>query len=164
MDKLVAVIGRAHGLRGEVCIHLHTDQPEVRFAPGESLTTVPSEVGPLTIATVRPDRGRLFVTFVGVDDRNGADALRGVELHGAAFAETDAWYLDDLRGLRVVTTGGEDKGEVVGLVHGPAQDLLEVRDATSKICLVPLVAAIVTEVDIAGGMVVVDPPEGLFEL
>ena len=42
MELTVAKIGRAHGLRGEVALDLRTDTPELRFAVGETLRTVPA--------------------------------------------------------------------------------------------------------------------------
>ena len=80
MELTVARGGKAHGLRGEVSLDLRTDDPETRLAVGATLPTEPADAGPLTVASVRVHQGRWLVRFDGVDDRNAAEALRGVEL------------------------------------------------------------------------------------
>ncbi len=106
--------------------------------------------------------------FEGVDDRNAAEELVKAILWidqdaEAAPAEDDAWYDHQLVGLDVVRDGAVI-GRVARVDHFPAQDLLIVRMAgEEREVLVPFVGAIVPEVDIAGGRVVVTPPAGLFE-
>lgn len=166
MDRVVARVGRAHGLRGEVTVEVRTDVPEQRFVEGVRFTTDPVERGPLTLRDAREHNGVLLLTFEGVTDRTAAEGLRGtllmLDLGGSD--EPDAWYDDELIGLRAERTDGALLGEVVGLHTGGAQDLLEVRPhgATDTV-LVPFVSALVPEVDVAGGRVVLDPPGGLFE-
>ena len=168
MQLVVARVGRAHGIRGEVSIEVRTDAPEERFVPGATFTTEPVGSGPLTIRTVRDHNGTLLLTFEGVTDRSHAEGLRNVRLvvDAEAEAETgeeDAWYDHELVGLRAVTADGAELGTVVAVDHLPAQDLLVVRRSGAPDVLVPFVAAIVPEVDVAGGRVVLDPPGGLFE-
>ena len=80
-----------------------------------------------------------------------------------ASDEDDAWYEDELVGLRVRSPQGDDLGEVARLDTGGAQDLLVVRRPDGPNVLVPFVRALVPEVDVPGGFVVVDPPGGLFD-
>lgn len=163
MQLTVARIGRAHGLRGEVALDLRTDSAPDRLAVGASLRTEPADVGPLTVAGSRVQQGRWYVTFAGVADRTAAEALRGVELvvDAPASDEDDAWYPHELAGLRAEHVDGRVVGEVVGLEHAPAHDLLVVREPDGARTLVPFVRAIVPVVDVAGGRVVLDPPGGL---
>ena len=160
MQVLVATVGRAHGLRGEVALDVRTDDPGHRLAVGTVLDT---DRGPLTITKVREQSGRLVVAFAEVGDRTAAEALRGVELvvDVTASDEEDAWYPFELVGLRAERTDGTLVGEVIGLEHMPAQDLLVVRETTGERTLVPFVRAIVPVVDVPGGRVVLDPPAGL---
>lgn len=163
VDVTVARIGRAHGLRGDVVLDIRTDDPAARLAPGMVLRTEPAELGPLTIDRVRNDSGRWYAAFVGHTDRTAAEALRGVALvvASADVVEEDAWYAAELRGLRAEGLDGDLLGEVVGLQHRPAQDLLEVRVLDGSVALVPFVRQIVPVVDVAGGRIVLDPPAGL---
>ena len=106
------------------------------------------------------------MTFAEVADRNVAEAVRGlllaVDVDPAEVPEDpEEFYDHQLVGLRVVTSDGADVGELAEVVHGPAQDLLSVRAADGREILVPFVAALVPEVDVAGGRVVVEDLPGL---
>ena len=169
MQIAIGQIARAHGVRGEVTVMVRTDEPDVRFVPGASLATEPPERGPLTVAATRWHSGRLIVTFEGVRDRNAAEDLRGTLLvldsaQIAAPAEPDEFYDHQLIGLEVVTATGESVGQVTDVLHY-GQDLLVVRPGPGGAgeTLVPFVSAIVTDVDVPGGRLVIDPPPGLLD-
>jgi len=165
MELVVARVGRPHGVRGEVSVEVRTDDPDSRFFPGALLTTDPAGAGPLTIETVRDHNGRLLMTFEEVPDRSGAEELRGVLLltDVSGDDEEDAWYDHELVGLRVEDATGTRVGEVTGVEHGSAQDLLVLRLSDGRTGRIPFVAALVPVVDTEGGRVVVDPPPGLFD-
>lgn len=172
---VVARIGRPHGLRGEVTVRLHTDEPERRFADGAVLETE-ADAGSgvprtLTVRSTRVHRGIWLLAFAEIPDRTGAESLRGTRLV-VEGAEPDLVPEDDddvftegqLVGLAVVDPAGERLGEVAGLELGAAQDRLVVRLPDGRRALVPFVEAIVPEVDVDGGRVVVDAPPGLLDL
>lgn len=162
MEVIVARLGRAHGLRGELRLDVRTDAPERRLAVGAVLATEPATAGPLTVTRLRLDGGVWYAAFAEVLDRTAAEALRGVALLAPAESgEEDAWYPHELSGLRVELRDGTEVGRVEGLEHLPAQDLLVVRERTGERTLVPFVRAIVPVVDVAGGRVVLEPPGGL---
>lgn len=165
MDVRVATIASAQGLRGEVMINLTTDSPEDRIFPGATLRTQPAERGPLEVEKVRVHKGRLAVKFRQASDRTQAEALRGTDLlvdTADIPPEDDAWYRDELTGLAVVDTHGRALGQVCDLTTGDAQDLLHVQ-CDGREVLVPFVYEIVPRVDVEAGLVVVDPPGGLFD-
>lgn len=165
MRIAVGRIGRAHGVRGDVTLDVRTDDPDVRFAPGSQLFTGESGTGSLVVARARWHSGRLLVGFEGVADRNAAEAIRGTVLYRDdqdRVEEDDAWYDHDLIGCTVRTAGGL-VGEVVDVVHLPAQDLLSVRMSDGASRLVPLVAELVPEVDLAARTVTVADVPGLLD-
>jgi 16S rRNA processing protein RimM len=167
MRALVARVGKAHGLRGEVTVQLHTQDPYGRFVPGVPLHVDPPQAGPLTLRSARSHNGTWLLAFHEASDREAAERLRGVRLFVDLADEPtdeDSWYEDELRGLRVVDPAGAVLGEVAGLLTRPVQDLLVVRLTDGREALVPFVAALVPVVDPAGGRVVVDAPAGLFDL
>ncbi len=173
MLLVVGQVIRPHGIRGEVLVDVRTDDPAARYVAGSVLHTDPASAGPLTIEYARPHttagRQRLIVAFDGVPDRDAAEALRGVVLSAEvdeALPATgpDEYHDVQLIGLAVVTPDGERIGEVVRIEHAPASELLVVRRPGAKDALVPFVKAIVPEVDLDRGLVVVTPPGGLFEL
>lgn len=163
MELTVATIGRAHGLRGEVALDLRTDDPELRLADGEVLRTVPASAGPLTVVSSRIQNGRWHVAFAEIGDRTAAEKSRGIELvvDVDASDEDDAWYPHELAGLRAELTDGTVVGEIVGLDHLPAYDMLVLRETDGTRTLVPFVRVMVPVVDVPGGRVVLDPPGGL---
>jgi len=169
MQLVIGRIIRAHGIRGEVVVQVTTDEPATRYTAGATLATDPAAAGPLTIESVRPHQGRLIIAFDGVLDRDGAEALRGLRLcidSGDVAPPTDPdEFLDfQLVGLTAVDRAGENLGEVVGVEHGPAADLLVLRRTDGGRALVPFVRAIVPTVDLDAGRVVLTPPEGLLDL
>lgn len=174
-STVVARIGKPHGLWGEVTVRLHTDEPELRLADGSVLgTEAPAGSGvprSLTVRSTRVHNGIWLVAFEEVPDRTGAEGLRGTRLVLAGDApevadtdDEDTFTEAELVGLAVHDPSGARIGEVTGLVLGAAQDRLAVRLADGRTGEVPFVAALVPEVDVAGGRVVVDAPGGLFDL
>ena len=166
MDAIVGVIERPHGVRGEVAVELRTDEPERRFAPGEVLR---EDAGTrlFTVLSVRDHSGRLLIRFAELLDRESAEAARGTVLVASIDpnerpAEPDAFYDRQLIGLRAITPDGTDVGSVEAVLHLPAQDVLEIEtvDGTR---LVPLVAALVSNVDLEAGCLTVVDIAGLLD-
>jgi 16S rRNA processing protein RimM len=167
MQLVVGRVGRPHGIRGDVAVQVRTDDPGLRFAPGAVLATDPAAIGPLTVRSARWHSGRLLVSFDGVTDRGLAEGLTGTFLvvDSAVVgppADPDEFNDHDLIGLQAVTTAGDLVGTVRDVLHH-GQDLLVIRQAAGAgdDALVPFVMAIVPEVDIAAGRLVIDPPPGL---
>jgi 16S rRNA processing protein RimM len=172
-STVIARIGKPHGLLGEVTVQLHTDEPERRLAVG---TAIDTEAAPgtgvpraLTVRSTRVHNGVWLVAFEEVPDRTGAESLRGTRLVvDAADAlpddEDDVFTEDQLRGLTVVDPAGAVLGEVGGLELGAAQDRLVILLPDGREAQVPFVTALVPEVDLEGGRVVVDAPPGLLDL
>ncbi len=147
-------IGRAHGLRGEVSVAAITNRAE-RFAPGSVLYAGERE---LHIASAREHQDRWLVRFEGVDDRNAAEALRGVLLtaDAAASEDDDELWVHELIGADVFDRAGARIGAVTAVEANPAHDLI-VLDTGA---LVPVVFV----VEHGDGRIVVDVPEGLLDL
>jgi len=189
MLLVVGQIGKPHGVRGEVSVAVRTDEPEERFAAGSVFTTeVPRDrrvtAGPaaavspgvvyqvpssLVVESVRWHQGRAIVQFEGAYDRNVAEALRGVLLQVdsatlSAPADPDEFHDHQLVGLRVVSIDGDDLGTVARIDHAPASDLVVLDKSGGGTALIPFVNQLVPTVDVPGGKIVVDLPEGLLDL
>lgn len=171
VDVVVGRIGKAHGLSGEVSIEVRTDDPDRRFAPGTRLLTDPPEHGPLIVRSARWGSGRLHLSFEGASDRTTAEALRGVLLAvsvdpAARPEDPEEYYDHQLVGLTAVAGEAgstEQVGEVVAVLHLPGQDTLVIRRADGTEVLVPFVADIVPDIDLAGGQLRLTPPTGLLD-
>lgn len=169
MRVVVARVGRALGVKGDVLVDVLTDEPERRLVAGAVLHVMGSD-RTVAIESERPHGGRLCVHFVGIDDRTAAEALTGLMLEaeraqGERPEDPDEYYDDDLIGLEVVTEDGERIGAVTEVLHLPAQDVLAVRAAPdSPEILVPFVAEIVPAVDLDARRILITPPPGLLDV
>jgi 16S rRNA processing protein RimM len=170
---IVGRIGRPHGIRGEVVIGVRTDEPDLRFAVGATVDAGPTPDdppaghAPLRVASARWHSGQLLVGFAGVTDRTAAGELTGSWLSVdssqlPAVPDPDEFRDHELIGLSVRTSAGQAVGTVTDVLHY-GQDLLVVRHPDGQEYLVPFVTAIVPEVDVAAGLLVIDPPPGLLD-
>jgi 16S rRNA processing protein RimM len=170
-DRLVVIgeIARPHGLRGEVRVTPLTDRPE-RF---ETVTEcvlwdeAHDTREPRRITGVRRQGAAVLLSLAGCETVEAAGALIGCLV---ALPEAEAmplppshFYPWQLEGCRVLTEAGREVGRVTRVEQAPAQDLWVVSDGTRE-RLIPAVAEIVLEVDLAGGRVVIRPPDGLLDL
>ncbi|MFG2656205.1 ribosome maturation factor RimM [Streptomyces sp. NPDC048425] len=168
MQLVVARIGRAHGIKGEVTVEVRTDEPELRLGPGAVLATDPASTGPLTIETGRVHSGRLLLRFEGVRDRTAAEALRNTLLIANVDPEElpedeDEYYDHQLMDLDVVTTDGVEVGRITEISHLPSQDLFIVERPDGSEVMIPFVEEIVTEIDLEEQRAIIDPPPGLID-
>lgn len=168
MRVVVARVGRALGVKGDVLVDVLTDEPERRLIPGAELFVM-GEQRRLRIETERQHGGRLCVHFAGIDDRSDAEQLTGLMLEAERSADErpedpDEFYDDALLGLEVVTRDGTCVGAITEVLHLPGQDVLAVRaEPGAPEILVPFVAEIVPVVDLEARRIVIDPPAGLLE-
>ena len=159
-------IGAAHGIRGDVRVKAFGESP-ADFARYSPLASPDGRV--FEIDALRPAAGgspdMLVVHFKGIDTRNAAEVLNGIELfvprERLGKTDADEYFHADLIGLDAVTTEGEPLGTVIRVQNFGAGDLLEVAPRRGDTLLVPFTKAVVPEVDLAGRRVVVDPPPGL---
>jgi 16S rRNA processing protein RimM len=170
MQLVVGRITRPHGVRGELAVEVRTDDPELRLAAGAVLATDPAAAGPLTVVRARWHSGRLLLSFDGISDRDQADELRGVLLVVDSAdledpADPDEFRDHQLIGLTVLGPDGEPVGEVADVLHY-GQDLLVIAGTGKRAgaeIMVPFVAELVPEIDLAARRLVVDPPAGLLD-
>ncbi len=157
-------IGAASGVRGGVHIHPFADDPHQWstlahwWLGSDGDAAACWQQRKLIGCSLR--NGRLTARLEGVADRNAAEALSGV-LVGAprsALPPTaeDEYYWADLLGLAVSNTRHQPLGRIVGLIETPANAVLQVADGNGGERLLPFVAAVVLEVDLAGGRMTVD--------
>ncbi|MFP3987631.1 ribosome maturation factor RimM [Streptomyces sp. E11-3] len=168
MQLVVARIGRAHGIKGEVTVEVRTDEPELRLAPGAVLATDPAATGPLTIETGRVHSGRLLLRFAGVRDRTAAEALRNTLLIADVDPDEqpedpDEYYDHQLMDLDVVLTDGTEVGRITEVSHLASQDLFIVERPDGTEVMIPFVEEIVTGIDLDKQQAVIDPPPGLID-
>jgi 16S rRNA processing protein RimM len=154
---LVAQIGAAHGIRGEVRLRSFTADPLAikHYGPLETEDGAQS----LVIETLRPHKEALVVRFAGIADRNAAERLRNQNLYvpRARLPATEAgeYYHADLIGLAAEAPDGRTLGTVIALHNFGAGDLVEVKPPDGPPVMLPFTESVVPIVDIAGGRIVV---------
>lgn len=161
----VGVIVGPHGIRGQVRVKSFTAEPEDITAYGP-MTDETGRVFDLDV--VGRSKGVVLCVVAGVDDRNGAEALRGVRLHVARAVlpepdEDDEFYHADLIGLVVEFADGVALGRVAAVYDFGAGDVLEVRADNGGVTMVPFTREAVPVIDIAGGRLVAERLPGLVE-
>lgn len=156
----IGVIAGVHGVRGLVRIKSFTDAPEDVAAYGP--VTDASGTRRFTIEAKGTVRGMVLAHIDGVDDRDAAGRLRGVELYVDREAlpapDVDEYYHADLIGLDVETRDGAHLGTVQAVQNYGAGDILEVARDDGGVDMLPFTHAVVPEVDLAGRRLVVEPP------
>lgn len=157
----VGVITGVRGIKGEVRIKSFTEVPEDVAAYGPVFDRTGERRFDLRVVGVQ--KGLVVARIKGVGDRNAAEALKRTELFIGRDQlpppEEDEYYLADLEGLRAATVAGDDLGIVRGAYDFGAGAVLELDGGI----MVPFNRDVVSEVDMEGGRLVIDPPEGLLE-
>ena len=161
----VGVITGAHGVRGLLRVKSFTAEPEAVAAYGP----LEDERGErrFELELVGAVKGVLLARLAGIADRDAAERLKGVRLYLRRDAlpapGEEEYYHADLLGLAVVLGDGTPFGRVKAVHDFGAGDSLEVERPQGGVVLVPFTRAVVPVVDIAGGRLVVAPPEGLLD-
>ena len=164
-DKVcVGAIGGSFGVKGEVRLKSFCADPEA-IADYAPLTTEDGATA-YTVTLTGQIKNGLSARLGGVKTKKEADALKGVRLYAPRdrlpALPDDEFYHADLIGLTILDTGGTELGRVKAVLNHGADDLLEVHmPGSPKTFLLPFTRACVPTVDLAGGRIIADPPEGL---
>lgn len=157
---LMATIGAAQGLRGEVRVRSFTADPLALGDYGH-LHSMDGRV--FEILEIRDAKNVAIIRFRGVNDRNSAEALNGLELFIEREnlpddeLEDDEFYYADLEGLEAVDAEGKSYGTVSGVYDFGAGDLLELKGPGRRPVLIPFSEAAVLEIDLEAGRILIDP-------
>jgi 16S rRNA processing protein RimM len=161
----LGVVTGPHGVQGAVRIKSFTEEPEhiAHYGP------LMDETGDrhFELRLIGAAKGVVIAHLSGVQDRDQAEALRGLRLHlpRAALPQTEAeeYYHADLIGLEAVLGDGTPVGRVRAIYDFGAGDTLEVARPDAPSVMVPFTRAVVPSVELAAGRLVLDPPPGLLD-
>jgi 16S rRNA processing protein RimM len=157
---LMATIGAAQGLRGEVRAKTYPTEP-LTLGDYGNLHTADGRV--FEILDIREAKGLAIVRFKGINDRNAAEALNGLELYieranlPAELLDDEEFFYADLEGLEAFDAEGKSYGVVSGIFDFGAGDLLELKAPGKRPMLIPFSEAAVLEIDLDAGRLLVDP-------
>lgn len=161
----VGIITGAHGVRGALRIKSFTAEPAdvASYGPLED----DSGARQFNLRLIGSAKGVVIGKLAGIEDRDRAEALRGLRLYLRREAlpppEEDEYYHADLIGLEAVLADGTPVGRVRAVHDFGAGDTLEIDRPEGPSVVVPFTRAVVPVVDIASGRLVLDPPEGLLD-
>lgn len=159
----LGAIAGAHGVKGLVRLKSFTARAQDVAAYGPLQDA--SGARQFELALVGASRGALIARVRGVEDRNAAERLRGEKLYVARDhlppTEAGEFYHADLIGLAVERNDGTAFGRVTAVHDFGGGPSLEIERAAGDSVMVPFTSAVVPVIDIAGGRIVVAPPEGL---
>lgn len=164
MQLVVGRIGRAHGVQGEATIEVRTDDPDIRFAVGQSVTLADGRS--LKISANRWHNQILLLSFLGINDRNQIEELRDQLLYAEVdtnSTEPGEYHFQQLIGSQVVLPNGSNLGLVSEVVQLPGQDLLSVASQKGEV-LIPMVKQIIISIDVDKKLIKINPPEGLLDV
>jgi 16S rRNA processing protein RimM len=156
---LMATIGAAQGLKGEVRVNSLTAEP-LALVGYKAFTDSSGRM--FEIERGRAQKNLLIAKFKGVDDRTGAEKLNGTQLFVGRAAldkvakEEDEFLYADLIGLTVEDETGHDWGHVAAVFEFGAGDILEIKSLDGKLRMIPFSKAAVPAVDLAGGLLRID--------
>lgn len=155
----LAVIGAAHGIRGEVRVKPYTEDP---LSIGDYGLLYDKQGNSYEVLDVRSAKTVVIVRFRGINDRNAAEVLNGTELFIDRSQLTDEldddeFYYADLIGLQAYDKDGHNHGRIHALFDFGGGDLIELRLTGRKPMLIPFTEAAVTEIDLTNGKIIVDP-------
>ncbi|MEM7033554.1 MAG: ribosome maturation factor RimM [Chloroflexota bacterium] len=160
----IGQITKAHGVRGEVSVHVLTEFVE-RFDRLEAVLVGKMDAGiPYQVASRRWHRDRVLIRFEGVLDRTAAENLRGqylqIPIDEAIALEPDAYYVHQLIGLSVVTDTGRQLGQLSDILETGANDVYIVDDGENEI-LLPATKEVVTSIDLTTKVITIHLIDGL---
>jgi len=171
---VVGHVTKAHGTKGELFVWPLSDRADDVFVPGRELVVgdadgeVADAAPTVRIEAVRPFKRGLLLKLENIDDRSVADGLAQryllVPPDAVPPLEEGEVFYHQLLGIGVETVTGEAVGRVREVYETEPHHLLEVEAADGRLHLIPFAARIVTEVDVDGGRIVIDPPDGLLDL
>ena len=160
---VIGQITKPHGVRGELRVKPHTDEPE-RFTWLEQVYVGETARSLMLVEKARVHQGMILLKFTAVNDRTAAEALRGewlmVPEDEALPLEEGEYYLFQLEGLSVFTDDGEDLGVLTSIIETGANHVFVVQGAQGEL-LLPDIDEVVQEIDFENGRMLVTLLPGL---
>lgn len=157
---LMGTVGAAQGLRGEVRVKSYTVDP---LSLGDYGHLHAEDGRTFEVLEIREAKNMVVVRFRGINDRNAAEALTGLDLYierdnlPDEELDEDEFFYADLEGLDVVDASGRSHGTVTGVFDFGAGDLLELKGPGKRPVLIPFSEAAVLEIDLEAGRLLIDP-------
>lgn len=154
--RSVGIVGKPHGIKGEVNVMLLTDYPD-SITTGSVLYTDAECSLPVTIEGIyfKRSKGRhtAVIKFEGISSRDQALGIRGSQVFRKSSdspeLEEGTYWIDDLEGCTVYAEDGSRKGVVEKVEVLPANENLAVKTGDGDtIIYIPLVDEYISSIEI----------------
>ena len=165
---LIGKVGSPVGIKGEFRVNLYSQDPG-NLKEGKVLLLERAEKSVSgAIEKVRYQKDKPVVRLEGIEDRNAAEDIRGMDISIYAKDMEELpegeHYVRDLIGCRVIdTTDGREVGILNDVIQNTAQSILEVRTAEGKSVLIPVVDAFLRGIDEEAGIIEVELIPGFLD-
>lgn len=160
---VVGIVGKPHGIRGEVRVIPETDQPE-RFTWLKVVYVGKEAPQPVAVESARIHHNVVLLKLAGYDDRDAAENLRGQWLQvpeaEAIPLEEGEYFLYQIEGLAVVTDEGEELGRLVEVIETGANNVFVIEGDQGQI-LLPDIDEVILDIDFEIGQITVHLLPGL---
>jgi len=160
----VGRINKPHGIKGEIELSVLTDYPK-RFKHGARFSLSPplDDLDAVYVESVKSKKNVLILKFKEINDRDGADRLRGhdlvIEEADLMSLPSDSYWQYDLIGLKVSTIDGRELGVIKEILSGKGHDVFVVEN--SKQYLIPAIKEVIKDINIKEGQMVIAPTPGM---
>lgn len=159
----LAVVTAPHGVRGAFRLRCFTERPENVAAYGPVCDEAGHEL--FTLEVLHRVPGGVVARAPGITDRDAAERLRGkaffVPRARLPAPGPDEFYHEDLMGLIAVEPSGRPVGRVIAVYDHGASDVLEIETERGELLDLPFTRAVVPEIDLEGGRLVILRPAEL---
>jgi 16S rRNA processing protein RimM len=170
-DDLI-LLGRVvatHGIRGQLRVVSYSGEAATLRAATTIMLAGATQGGmeSFAVSSSSVHGTRMLVSLKGYDNINQVQHLVGREVYvrrsQLPALDEDEYYWHDLLGLQVVTESGQRLGQLSSIIETGSNDVYVVTDGQRE-CLIPALADVVVDIDLAAGTMTVSPPEGLLDL
>jgi 16S rRNA processing protein RimM len=160
---IIGKIIKPWGVIGEVKAVLSDISREAFASVGDVVLS--GRGAPVSITSRKFRHDCVILKFDGIDSPEDAVLYNGVSMEAEGIGlpplEKGQYYIHEIIGLDIVTTPGKERlGKVSGVLSLPANDVY-VMDYGGKECLIPAIADVVKEINVAGGYIAIELMEGL---
>ena len=163
---MIGEIVRSHGLRGTVKVRIVAEMEQFSRLQKVQLQRGAQRLGEYVIERVQTGNDGLFIKFLGVNDRDQAELVRGAQmmigLEECLPAAPGQFYQFEIIGLPVFTASGQPVGEIVDIARNAANDVWVIRNGEEE-KLIPAIDAVVQKVDLPNRRVIINPIPGLLD-
>ncbi|MBN2135190.1 MAG: 16S rRNA processing protein RimM [Acidobacteria bacterium] len=159
---------KTHGIRGEVILAPYRIVQDEILDFESVMIETDNKFEEIVISQIRPHKDRYIVLFEGFSDINECQDLIGKEIYADADSLSDEaliyLFLQQTEGIRVEDSEGKEIGVLTELMETSGHPVFVIETPGKKELMIPAVDEFIEEIDMDDKKLVLNPPEGIFEI